>query len=193
MSVNMPEFVQPERTSCEQNDQCFCQRADKKELIARIASIAYPLQNFIHHCDTVLSDLNSAYRTEICDAATSNHSLAGFFISNSSYSQNIHVANELDSLAVEASKVNDMLVEKGLFSVFPYATTISTDFNGHSIRQTENAEHNFLANWFTNNAYSSVASAGTANQIMMATTKIQLVKAEARQLLDSINRIRMQF
>jgi hypothetical protein len=143
------------------------------------------LQNFIYQCDSTLSDLRSAYSTECMDACTSNYSFTGFLISSYSNSKNHRAADRVNALQHEACRLNEMLRGTGFFP-------LSTDFNGEAIRYAEEAEHNFLMNFFSSSRYSSYASTNTMSQLSHTISKVEWVRREAAQLQYMIQTAQMQ-
>lgn len=151
----------------------------------RYPGLQSSLQCFLNSCDATLQDLNSAYRTETLDAATSNNSLVGWLVSNHSWEKNNRVANRVDSLRQEAARINSMLANTGLLRRGDIAP-LNTFFSGEGIRRAEAAEHSFLADYFTNSWFSSLGSTNTMAQISQTLSTVQALKHQAVQLNYSL-------
>jgi len=151
-------------------------------MAVQIPMISQTFRNFVFQCDAVLSQLHSALTVESADTATSNTSLMGWIISNQSYQKNHQAANAIDSLSMEAARINQMIVSMGLLSIPPLDTTI----NGNAIRIAENDEHHFFIDWFTDGAYSSLASMNTAGRLQEAIFRVNNVRNQAQSVLFSL-------
>ncbi|MEI8365689.1 MAG: hypothetical protein WCF65_04640 [Parachlamydiaceae bacterium] len=145
------------------------------------------LGNFTMNCNAVLSDLQSASSMEMCDAWTSNYSFMGSIVTNMSYNQNMAVAGKVDALRRDAEMINGALMRSGIFSSMPMGSTLlSTDFSGSEIKRAENAEHNFFMNLFTSNAYSSMASTNTMQQINWTIHRVSNVRDQASRIQNML-------
>jgi hypothetical protein len=142
------------------------------------------IYNFMSSCDQTLANLRSAQRTEMLDASTSNNSLIGWFISTGSSAKNYSAARQVDALQQQAFRINQAMHYSGVFQKggFP----LSTDFDGRSIRQSENAEHDFVMNWIAPNSYSSMASINTLQELNNTISKVQQVRYQAACLANVI-------
>jgi hypothetical protein len=128
----------------------------------------------------VIQNLKSAQQVEIADASTNNHSFFGYFISSISNQKNNAVAHEVDQLQRQAMRINESLSRLGMIS--PYGMRLDTDFNGIGIRQAEENEHSFFADWLTSGNYSSIASTNTLSQLSFTTQKVQMVRDQAAHI-----------
>lgn len=144
----------------------------------------YALNDFISDCHSTLNDLQSARTTELCDTFTSNSSWLGFGISALSNMKNFNVAGRVDQLQQKALRINAMLSQSSLIG---RVGLLDTNFNGSSIRQAENAEHDFLSNLFFGSTYSSVASHQTANQLSYTQNRVSAVCNQAVYFSNIIN------
>jgi hypothetical protein len=157
---------------------------NKQEVIV-INPVNFALQNFINHCDSTLSQLNSAHTVEAMDSCSSNYSFFGSLISMASNAKNHAVANELDQLQQEARRINEMFAYNEKFRNC-FFSPLSTDFNGMSIRMAEESEHSLFYDWVTSSQYSSIASINTLQQISNTIAKVQFVRNQAMQLISSL-------
>lgn len=166
-------FPQP---MCQQQPSfgCYQRPTLDPKMLNQISQIGLQLRDFVTYCDSTLADLASAHRTECLDAQTSNWDLMGYFITRSSHRKNYAVSNRVDELRNRAWEINQSLMQIGYSGIH-----LNTDFNGEGIRQAEDAEHSFFANWFTSNSYSSYASLDTMDQISLTTDKIRRVRNQA--------------
>lgn len=196
MNINMPGIhpgmcnppnINP--TTCTDNGLGAINHAKR----AQISQIGLTLRNFVNRCDTAICSLNTAYNIENLDASTNNNSIFGYCISSASHSRNIDAATQLDALQYEAIKINDMVLKSGIFGAISYGfIPLPTDFSGHVIRQSEYAEHNWFADLFTSNAYSSMASTNTMQQLALASSRVQAVRMQAVQLLQNLQMMSIQ-
>jgi hypothetical protein len=164
----------------------------------RIQQAVMALGSFIGECDMVLNQLNSAKNTEMLDASTSNHSLFGSIVTNMSYRENMNVANRVDSLRNSAININHMLTglqhpfNAGTASVLPPCSLLDTNLNGQMIRQSESNEHSFFWNFFTDNAYSSMASGNTIQAIQMTAERINAIRYQAASIQSMLSSMSMR-
>lgn len=174
-------FAHPMAQACTQ-EQFF-----HPEKLNQINQIGMQLRNFISQCDSILIDLNSAYRTERLDTETSNWSLFGSLITDASYEKNHAVASKIDDLRQHVWAINYSLQQMGNPGLI-----LDTDLDGHQIRSAEDAEHNVFANWFTSNAYSSYASTHTMDQIAITADKVRRVRNQAENSLFFLQSLHRQ-
>jgi hypothetical protein len=142
------------------------------------------LQQLICRCQEVQRELNNAIGVELLDAQTPNHSFFGWMVSNTSYRTNHAVANNVDSLIDEACRINHMIHQLGLGSGLG---CLDTGFSGNPIRDSENNEHGFFVNWFTNNRYSSMASTLTAQTLRETANRVDHLCNQAMRLQSLMN------
>lgn len=171
--------------------QCGSIPARHTEQQQRIQQLVIALGAFIGECDLVLNQLNSARNTEMMDATTSNYSFFGSIITNMSYRENMNVANRVDALRNQALNINHMLASinqpaPGTRGPLPFVL-LDTNFNGHQIRQAESNEHSFFWNFFTDNAYSSMASTNTMQTIQWTMDRINAVRYQAASVQNMLS------
>ncbi len=155
----------------------------------QIAILNSNISNFIYLCDSVSNQLSSARNMELLDMSTSNSNLMGYGVSMLSNSENMAVADRLDSLQREAIRINT-LVSSITVGVPMHLPLLDTSFNGSAIRRAENAEHSFFNVFFdtwTNGTGSSIDSARTVGEIQRAANKVHNVRCQAQSLLSSVN------
>lgn len=175
-STQIPENV---KNAYHQQDNQSCEN--------KVAKLVDNLKSFAKRCDSILTDLNSAQTTEFFDSMTSNQSLFGSYISNSSYHQNYQVANRLDRLKHSALDINmDIKQLKQNYGL--HMGKLNTNFHGENIRQAENAEHSFWGDWFTGGNYSSMGSCNTMQKLSSATHKVEKVRDQALKCLRDLRK-----
>lgn len=178
---------------------CGTKPAMNIEQHQRIQQAVMALGSFIGECDMVINQLNSAKNTEMMDASTSNHSFFGSMITHMSYRENMNVANRVDALRDRALNINHMLsslsypLTGGTAAPFlPPCAMLDTSLNGQMIRQSESNEHSFFWNFFTDNAYSSMASANTMQAIHWTADRVNAMRHQAASIQSTLSSMSMR-
>lgn len=140
------------------------------------------LQQLINRCQQVSHKLGEALHYESMDAQTSNNSFFGWIVSNQSYSINHQAAAEVDRLAQEARRINELIAQYGRLNFLP------TGFDGNAIRNAENNEHSFLPNLLSNWSYSDLASQHTWQVIANTKNHVDSLLHHAYNTMNDLNR-----